>query len=113
MSVTSSVLSGGIGLIELKGTLIGEDETMAFRNAVNEFVGRHWRRLIIDMTGTTYMNSAAIGVFVAAHASFSKRDWQIKICGVSKNINVIFAITKLTQIFSIHDTREQAIQSFT
>jgi anti-anti-sigma factor len=112
MPVTSSVLTGGIGLIEVKGTLINELEVVALRNAVNDFVGRHWRRLLIDLTGTSYVNSSAIGVFVSAYTSYTKRQWQIKVCGVNKNIGVIFAITKLTQIFTLYESREEAIKSF-
>lgn len=112
MSIHSSVLTGGIGLIEVRGTLLGDDEVSALRNAVADFVNRHWRRLVIDLSGATYVNSSAIGVFVSAHTSYARRQWQIRICGANKSIGVIFAITNLTQIFSLHNTREDAVKSF-
>ena len=64
--------------------------------------------LLIDLSNVTYINSTAIGVLVAAHATYTRKGWRIKVCGMNKNINNIFVITKLTLVFDVHDTREQA-----
>jgi anti-anti-sigma regulatory factor len=37
----------------------------------------------------------------------------VKICGINKNIQNIFVITKLTLVFDTYDTRAEAITSFT
>lgn len=112
MAVKTSTLENGIGLIEVKGDLIGGDETDAVRKAVAGFVQRNYEKLLIDLGGVTYMNSTAIGVLVGAHATYSKKGWQIKLCGVNKNINSIFVITKLSLVFDVYDTRDEAIKSF-
>jgi anti-anti-sigma factor len=112
MAVKTSSLEGGIGLIEAKGDLIGGEETDELRNAVTEFVHRNYDKLLIDLSGVTFMNSTAIGVLVGAHTTYTKKGWQIKLCGVNKNINSIFVITKLSLVFDVYDTREEALKSF-
>jgi anti-anti-sigma regulatory factor len=59
------------------------------------------------------VNSTAIGILVAAHTSYARKGWQIKICGINKNINNIFVITKLALVFDVYDSRNEAIKSFT
>ncbi len=108
-----STLEGGIGLIEVRGSLVGGEETADLRRAVAGFVEKEYGKLIVDLSKVTYLNSTAIGVLVAAHTTYSRRGWQIKLCGVNKNINNIFVITKLTLVFDVHDTREDAVKSFT
>lgn len=112
MAIKTSTLDNGIGLIETKGSLVGGDETVELRQAVAGFLDREYSKLLIDLGGVTYMNSTAIGVLVAAHASYSRKGWRIKLCGMNKNITNIFVITKLTLVFDAYDTREEAVKSF-
>ena len=112
MGIKTSSLDNGIGLIEAKGSLIGGDETLELRQAVAGFLEREYSKLIIDLAGVTYVNSTAIGVLVSAHASYSRKGWHIKLCGMNKNITNIFVITKLTLVFDVYDTREEAVKSF-
>jgi anti-sigma B factor antagonist len=109
---TSTLPEGNIGLIEAKGSLVGGDETVELRQAVAGFLDRGYERLIIDLSNVTYLNSTAIGVLVSAHTSYSRRGWQVKLCGVNKNITNIFVITKLTLVFDVLETRDQAVKSF-
>jgi anti-sigma B factor antagonist len=113
MAIKTSTLDGGIALIEAKGSLIGGEETDRLRQAVAGFTDRDYQKLIIDLSGVTYMNSTAIGVLVAAHTSYTRKGWKIRICGVNKNIDSIFVITKLTLVFEVSDTRAEAVKSFT
>jgi len=112
MAIKTTTLDGGIGLIEAKGSLIGGEETDELRRAVAGFVDRNYDKLIIDLSNVTYLNSTAIGVLVSAHTTYSRKKWHIKLCGINKNINSIFVITKLTLVFDVHDTREEAVKSF-
>jgi anti-sigma B factor antagonist len=112
MAIKTSTLDSGIGLIEASGSLVGGEETDKLRQAVAGFADREYAKLIIDLSNVTYLNSTAIGVLVSAHTSYARRNWQIKLCGINKNINNIFVITKLTLVFDVHDTREGAMKSF-
>ena len=113
MSVKTSTLDGGVGLIEVKGSLVGGDETDKVRQSIAGFVDRDYSKLIIDLSGVTYMNSTAIGVLIQGHTSYARRNWQLKLCGINKKIDSIFVITKLTLVFDVHDTRKAALASFT
>ncbi len=112
MAVKTSTLDGGIGLIEVKGSLTGGDETDELRRTVAGFVDRDYHKLIIDLGGVTYVNSTALGVLVSAHTTYVRKGWEIKICGANKSIDSIFVITKLSLIFDVHDTRSETIKSF-
>ena len=110
---STTVQSGKIGVIEVKGSLVGGEETDELRNAVADFVEQGTKMLVIDLSKVTYLNSTAIGVLVSAHTTFSKNKGHVKLCGINKNINNIFVITKLTLVFDVYDSREEAIKSFT
>ena len=109
---TTTLQDGKIAVIEVKGSLVGGEETDELRNAVADFVQQGTKKLIIDLSKVTYLNSTAIVVLVSAHTTFSKNKGHVKVCGINKNINNIFVITKLTLVFDTCETREDAVAGF-
>ncbi len=112
MALKTTSLDGGIGLIEVSGSLVGGEETDKLRAAVAGFVDREYQKLVVDLSNVTFLNSTAIGVLVSAHTTYSRKGWQIKLCGINKNINNIFVITKLTLVFDVAESRQEAIKGF-
>jgi anti-sigma B factor antagonist len=112
MNVKSETLPSGVGVIEVRGPLLGDQEIAELRRAIAEFIDRQWRRLLIDLTEATFLNSTGMGVLVSAHTSYAKRGWQLKLCGINKRVNLVFAITNLKKVFAIYDAREDALTSF-
>ena len=112
MALKSSTIENGIGLIEPAGSLIGGKETDDLRSAIADFAARSYEKLLIDLSAVTYLNSTAIGVLVSGHTTYSKKGWQIKMCGVNANIDSIFVVTKLSLVFDVYDKRQEAIAAF-
>src|SRR5437867_462132 len=84
MSVKTSTLDGGVGLIEVKGSLVGGEETDKLRQAIAGFVDREYDKLLIDLSNVTYLNSTAIGVLMHGHTTYTRRNWKLKLCGINK-----------------------------
>ncbi len=112
MGVETITLSGEIGLIEVTGPVLSLEENAELRKAIADFSSRGGQKLLVDLSGVTFMNSTAIGVLVSSHMSYAKKRWEFKLCGVNKRVNVIFTVTKLNRVFAIYETRKEAIQSF-
>ena len=109
---TSTLESGTIGVLDVKGSLVGGEETDELRSAIADFVAQGNKKLIIDLSKVTYLNSTAIGVLVQAHTTYSKNKGKVIIAGVNKNISNVFVITKLTLVFDVTDTCDEAVAKF-
>ncbi len=56
MSVkTTTLQSGKIGVIEVKGSLVGGEETDELRSAIADFVEQGNKKLIIDLSKVSYL----------------------------------------------------------
>lgn len=111
MQTRNSTLPGDIDLIEVEGVLLGGDEINALRKAIDNSVNTKATKLIVDLGGVTHVNSAALGVLVAAAITYSRRNWQLRLCGLHKAVHSIFVITKLNLLFDIVATRDDAMES--
>lgn len=98
-------------IVSLSGKFIGGDETDELKKKLAEISEIGEKKLIINLADVTYLNSTALGILISSHANFVKREGEIVLCNVSKSIENIFVITKLTLVFKIAETLEEAIKS--
>ncbi len=101
-----------IAVLEPRGSLIGGDETDDLKTKAKDLIEQGNRKLIIDMGSVTYVNSSGIGALVSIHSSYEKNGGKVKLCNLGKSVENVFVITKLTGVFDVEDTREEAIKSF-
>ncbi|HAY32937.1 MAG TPA: STAS domain-containing protein [Ignavibacteria bacterium] len=102
----------GIIILTPKGNFVGGEETDELRDAIKKYTESGNKKLVIDLGDVLYLNSTALGVLIAAHANYSKREGKIKLCQLNKNLENLFVITKLALIFDSFATQEEAINSF-
>jgi anti-sigma B factor antagonist len=113
MTVKSRTIQNGrIAIIEVKGSLIGDQDTDQFRREVSDFIEQGNKSLIVNMQKVNYMNSSGIGAIIAAHTSFKKNGGEVKLVGLSEKMENLLAITRLVEIFDVHDSLDEATESF-
>jgi anti-sigma B factor antagonist len=103
---------GNITILTPKGYLTGGEETEEVEKAIKHLTEEGNKNLIINLSETQHLNSTALGVLISAHSSYVRRGGQMKLCAVDKRIENIFVITKLSLVFDVYATEEQAIASF-
>jgi len=106
------VMHGDVAVITPEGTLWGGDETSKLREAIDDLVQKNNGRLIINLGQVNHLNSTALGLLVSTHTNYAKRGGAVRLCNVERRINNILVITKLSLVFEVHSTLEEALASF-
>ncbi|MDI6767710.1 MAG: STAS domain-containing protein [Bacteroidota bacterium] len=113
MTIKSKTIQDGkIAIIELRGALIGDDLTDEFRDEVADYIEQGNKCMILNMKRVNYLNSSGIGALITAHTSYRKIGGEIKLIGLSSNIQNLMVITRLIEVFDAYETIEEAIKSF-
>ena len=97
-------------VLYMNGQFIGGEETEELKVSLTKIADQKKNKLIINMEKATYLNSTALGILIAAYTNFVKRDGKIVLCNLGKSIENIFVITKLTLVFQITETLDEAIK---
>lgn len=69
-------------------------------------------RVILDFANVAHMSSSALGMLITLHKRIKERHGQLRLCHIRPEIYEVFIITKLNEIFHIHDDRADALASF-
>jgi anti-sigma B factor antagonist len=109
---TKTEMNGKIAIIEIKGSLVGDGDTDKFRGAVQDFIEQGNKCLVVNLGKVNYMNSSGIGAIISAYTSYKKVTGEVKLAGISDNVQNLLAVTKLIDIFDVHETVDEAIDSF-
>lgn len=99
---------GDYAIVSLRGEFIGGEETDALRDLLKSLPKEGITKVIIDLGKVPYLNSTALGVLISAHATFTKANGKIVLANLTKSIENIFVITKLTLVFDIYSSVEEA-----
>jgi anti-sigma B factor antagonist len=103
---------GSIAILSPRGYLTGGGETDELDQAIKRLIESGNKMLIINLGEAQHLNSTALGTLISAHTNYTRRGGQMKLCSVDKRIENIFVITKLSLVFDVYPSEEQAIASF-
>jgi len=79
------------------------------RQQVHSAVGDGCRRLVLDLSGVSFIDSFGLGVVVGALKRVRQRDGQLEIVVTETRVRRVFEICDLDQVLSLHSTIEQAV----
>lgn len=70
-------------------------------------------KILISFANVDHLSSSALGTLITINNKITSKDGQLRLADIDEQIHQIFVITKLNRLFQIHETSEQAMQSFT
>jgi anti-sigma B factor antagonist len=102
----------GIVIIDLSGQITLVDASAALRAEVLDQVGNGFRKILLDLGGVTYIDSAGLGELTGSFTSVRNRGGELKLLNLTKRVHDLMQITKLYTVFDVYDDEKKAIASF-
>jgi anti-sigma B factor antagonist len=82
------------------------------KDLVQAALERGDRRLLIDFSGTGYIDSSGLGALVSISKRVRETGGELRLSGLNDDLRSLFELTKLDTLFAITETPEQALTSF-
>jgi anti-sigma B factor antagonist len=112
MSLTATVRqSGGVTIIDLDGRLTLGDAAESLRNVVRRELENN-PRLILNLAGVSYLDSAGLAEMVSDQASVVRRNGTIRLLHVQQRVKDLLEMTRLNRMFDCFDDESAAVRSF-
>ncbi len=107
-----SYTKDGIEIIEPKGKFLGGADTGELDEKLYALLGKGVKAVIIDLGSTDWMNSSGIAILIHHYKKFRDQGGNLKLANLTKNIEKILVIAKLTSVFETYDSLDEAVASF-
>jgi anti-sigma B factor antagonist len=99
-------------IVELKGNVMGGDDTKEFNELLHKLIGEDKKNIIIDLSGVKFMNSSGLGMMISGLTTMKREGGHLKLANVTEKIESLLIITKLITIFETYESIDEAVKSF-
>lgn len=97
-----------VTVIDVEGQLIvGNRQELKAR--VLEELEKGARTFVVDFANTGYIDSSGLGVLVSLSKKIRERSGELRLAGLNEDLRTLFELTKLDTLFTITDTRADAL----
>ncbi len=107
-SVSSERLDGGLGVVAVGGE-VDIYTAPRFKGALLDLLDSGVRRLVVDLSDVTFIDSTALGVLIGGVRRANAAGGAMTIVVTSRPVKRALGITGLDRVFSLHATRDDAI----
>jgi len=102
---------GEAWVIRLKGFLDAHNHE-AFRMAVSDHIQKGHVRLLLDLSGLTYIGSSGIEVILSNVQPLRDKGGDMVLCGMSPKIFKVFDLLGLPSFFTICPSVDEGLKTF-
>ncbi|HLK04515.1 MAG TPA: STAS domain-containing protein [Candidatus Acidoferrum sp.] len=102
----------GVSVVSLNGRIVLGEESSVLREAVKNLMDAGKKKVVLDMSNVTYIDSAGLGILVSSYVSAKTQGALIRLCALGHKFREVLQLTRLLTIFEVYDTQADAIASF-
>ncbi len=103
--------SGGVTVVDVEGQLIVGNR-QELKQKVLEELDDGARKFLVDFENTGYIDSSGLGVLVSLSKKIREQGGELRLASLNEDLRTLFELTKLDTLFTIADSRKEALQDF-
>jgi anti-sigma B factor antagonist len=104
--------AGDVAVLTMAGQMLLDDGDLAFRKRIHALVDRGRVKVVLEMSGVSYIDSSGIGMIAGKLKTIRERGGDMKLAGLSTRGQRVFGMAKLLLMFEIFDAEAEAVRSF-
>ena len=106
-------IAGDVVIIKVTGDItLNKGGDVLLKDKVQSLLQQSHKKLLIDLSGVSYVDSAGLGELVQAYATTKNRGGALKLLSVTKRLKDLLVITRLLTVFDTYDDEATALESF-
>src|ERR1700682_2593541 len=102
---------GDVVIVHCQGRIVYRDEAAALSRVVGEVL-QQARKLVLDLSGVSSMDSAGIGELALLQTWAQGQNVSLKCAGPNPLVKTLLDLTNLDSVLQVHPTVDEALASF-
>ena len=104
--------SGDVTTLVLTGQVVLDDGDLLFRKRIHDLVERGRTKVVVDLGGVNYIDSAGVGMIVGKLKTLRERGGDMKLLNLNPRAESLFGMLKLLIVFERFEDEAAAVRSF-
>jgi anti-sigma B factor antagonist len=103
---------GSVTILDVVGDVKLDEGAGQLRDKVRSLLQQGRTKLLVNLAGVPYIDSAGLGELVQAYAVAGRSGGALKLVSATKRLRDLLVITKLATVFEMFDDESVALNSF-
>jgi len=103
---------GDVTVLDISGRITLGEGNIALREIVRELADKGHKKVVLNLAEVHYVDSSGVGELVKTHTTLRNQGGQLKLTSLSKRVNDLLHMTRLSAVFDIYKDEAGAISSF-
>ncbi|MGA7991751.1 MAG: STAS domain-containing protein [Thermoanaerobaculia bacterium] len=103
---------GDVVIVDLSGRLLAGIGDEILRNVVNELLAEGWKKILLNLSGVTAVDSAGTGELVASLKICEKFGASLKLLNLHERVRRSLHLSELLPIFEVFDDETVALEHY-
>ena len=100
--------AGDITIVELKGKITIGAGDLQMREAIHAVLNEGARKLVVDMSGVTTIDSSGVGELVGCYTTSTHKGAKMKLMNLPAKISDVLTVTQLITVFDVYPNEAEA-----
>ncbi len=102
----------GVSVVSYDGRIVLGPESSALRERVKSLLVEDRKKIVLNMSNVTYIDSSGLGMLVALHVSARGQGAEMHLSNLGEKFHDVLQLTRLLTVFNVYDTEADAILAF-
>jgi anti-anti-sigma factor len=103
---------GDVRIVRVREQKLTYPNLSAFFGEVKQLVDGGTRKLLIDLSGVTYVDSASIGCLMDIHRLLQDKEGTLRLCSLQPRVETMISMTGVHKIVEIQPDEAAGLASF-
>ncbi|HEV2615490.1 MAG TPA: STAS domain-containing protein [Candidatus Acidoferrales bacterium] len=112
MDLKRKTIHPDIAVIEMSGRLLMGPDCKRIEKEIDDVLEKNQKRVILDFTGVTQIDSAGVGQVVKSFTRIKKGGGELRIAGVKGMLDGVFKMTQVHKAIAMYPTTQDASTDF-
>jgi anti-sigma B factor antagonist len=102
----------GVHVIEIKGQLMGGPDIGELDEKLYAVIGKNAKQAIVDLKSCDWINSSGLSILIHHYKKFKDSGGELKLANLTDKVERIMVISRLTEVFDVKESVDEAIAAF-
>lgn len=100
-----------VGVVTLKGNLMGMPETDKLLYEVKALLGSDIKKVVLDLHAVRWVNSIGVGAIIKSYDAVNNAHGIFSLANISGKVNSLLIMTQLKNVFKVYPNVDDALHA--
>lgn len=97
-------------IVDLQGRMVAGVGERMLRDVMNQLVAEGWKKILLNLSGVSWIDSAGIGELVASMKMASRFGVAVKLLRIGDRVKHVLSISQILPLLDVYEDEDEALR---